>query len=366
MRILVLTGKSSSLINLRGDFIKALVERSHDVFASSSDDEYSNEVALYGVTYYKNSCKRNGLNPFSDIKFCFQLMRLIKKERIEVVYSSTIKQVVYGSIAAYLCGVEKIYSLITGLGYVFVAKGKKNIFVNLISRKLYKFSLGKNNKVLFQNPDDRRYFVINKLVEADRTVVVDGSGVNLDRFKYSEITNRYKFLCIARLVKDKGLNEYLEAAKKVKTLYPHIEFHLVGGFDTNPNSITKEVLDNYIVNNYISYHGLQKDVRSYLSDCFVFVLPSYAEGTPRTVLEAMATGRAIITTDAPGCRETVIQGVNGFLVPVMDVDALVQRIIWMIDNSDHAVEMGIASRKYVEQRYDVHKVNQKIIYEMEL
>ena len=366
MRVLILTGRSSSLVNLRGDLIKELIRRSHEVVASSSDCDYANTIESYGVKYIQNSCRRNGIDPFSDIRFCIEIIRIIKHENIELVYLSTIKQVIYGSIAASFCGMKNIYSLITGRGYVFIVSGPRNFLIKFFTKKLYKYALKRNEKVFFQNPDDRNFFVSNRLVESKKSIVVNGSGVNMERFNKKRVSNTNVFLCIARLVKDKGVNEYLEAAKRVKIEYPGVEFHLVGGFDTNPNCISKQLLDYYVDNKFITYHGSQQDVRPFIENCFAFVLPSYAEGTPRTVLEAMSIGRAIITTDAPGCKETVKNGVNGFLVPIKDISALVEKIIWMIKNPEEVILMGAESRRYAEERYDVNKVNQSIIDSMKL
>jgi glycosyltransferase involved in cell wall biosynthesis len=366
MKILVLAGRSSSFVNLRGDLIKELIASGHTVITASADDEYKEAINEMGAVFLKTSVARNGLNPFQDIKFCNELIRLIKREHIDIIFSSTIKQVIYGSIAGKLTNTEGNYALITGLGYTFVAEGLKARIVGYISRILYKVALKNCNRVFFQNPDDRDTFIRLKLTEKSRCIVVNGSGVNLDRFQPQEIQNNNNFLCIARLVVDKGIREYLEAAKIVKEKYSDAEFNLVGGFDSNPSSLSKEMLSSYIDAGYIKYHGSQKDVRPYLKKCFVYVLPSYSEGTPRTVLEAMATGRAIITTDAPGCRETVIEGLNGFLVPVKDVEGLVGKMIWMLENPDKAKSMGVESLKIAREKYDVEKVNQEIIREMGL
>jgi glycosyltransferase involved in cell wall biosynthesis len=366
MKILILAGRSSSFLNLRGDLIKELIALNHTVIAASPDDSERLSILNMGAEFIKTSSKRHGINPFEDIKFCSELFRLIKKENIDIVLSSTIKQVIYGSIAAKMAKVDGCFALITGLGYTFVAEGFKAKIIGYISRILYRTALRNCNIVFFQNPDDKDTFIRLKLVDKEKCVVVNGSGVNLQRFQPVEVYNKNSFLCIARLVIDKGVMEYLEAAKIIKEKYSDVEFHLVGGFDSNPSGLKEEVLLKYTKSGYVKYHGSQKDVRPYLRECMVFVLPSYSEGTPRTVLEAMATGRAIITTDAPGCRETVISGLNGFLIPVKDVDELVNKITWMIENPEQAKVMGNESLKIAREKYDVKKVNKQILTEMEL
>ncbi|NLB55218.1 MAG: glycosyltransferase family 4 protein, partial [Lentisphaerae bacterium] len=343
------------------DLIRDLILQGHKVVAASPDDQYKDDVIELGATFIKTSASRNGLSPLNDVGFCIELVRIVKRERIDMVFSSTIKQVIYGSIAARLGRVDAIHALITGLGYIFVSRGLKARLIGSVGRALYKFSLKFCSTVIFQNPDDKNTFVQLGLVDESKCAVVNGSGVNLNRFRPSKITNRNKFLCISRLVIDKGVREYLEAAKTVKGLHEDVEFHLVGGLDSNPNSLPKEELLAYIEGGYIEYHGPQTDVRPFLIECFVYVLPSYSEGTPRTVLEAMATGRAILTTDAPGCRETVVDGVNGFLVPVRNVEELVRRMLWMLKNPERCISMGNESLRIARAKYDVNKVNQELL-----
>ena len=225
------------------------------------------------------------------------------------------------------------------------------------------------------------------LVSQDKTVVVSGSGVDLAAFTFSPFTESclspvgpLRFLLIARLLKDKGINEYAEAAEIIKKKYPQTEFHLVGPFDPNPAGLKPEEVRVWENGALLKFHGEQSDVRSFIRDCHVYVLPSYREGTPRTVLEAMATGRAIITTDVPGCRETVNcssetlttdpkslkLGRNGILVPLKNAEALAAAMEFFLKHPEQVPVMGQAGRRYAEERYDVHKVNAVILREMGL
>jgi glycosyltransferase involved in cell wall biosynthesis len=324
-------------------------------------------------------------------------MRRIKPD---IVLSYTIKPVVYGGLAARWCGVPSIYSLVSGLGYAFMdAASARQKLAGRIARTLYRMSLRHSRRVFFQNPDDADTFVATGLVAPERAVVVNGSGVDLEHFPLVDMdraeapdgtggtcggTNGpVRFLLIARLLWDKGIGEYVAAARTVKRKYPSAEFHLVGPFDPNPSRLTERDVMAWQDEGVIRFHGPQADVRPFLRDCHVFVLPSfYREGTPRTVLEAMATGRAVITTDAPGCRETVLRtdgapgdarrpecprlqiGSNGILVPVKDPDALAAAMEFFIERPEQMAVMGRAGRHYAQQRYDVRAVNEMMLREM--
>jgi glycosyltransferase involved in cell wall biosynthesis len=220
--------------------------------------------------------------------------------------------------------------------------------------------------VFFQNPDDQQVFRARGILSPNSSsVVVNGSGVDLDKFVFiSPLKVKPVFLLIARLIGDKGIREFVQAAQLIQRSYPDCRFLLVGGLDSNPDAISQIELDDWIHNGMVEYLGRLDDVRPAIARASVYVLPSYREGTPRSVLEAMAMGRAIITTDAPGCRETVIDGENGFLVPVKSVDALVDAMTRFIEDPDLAVRMGKRSREIAEEKYDVHKVNAVMLKEM--
>ena len=212
--------------------------------------------------------------------------------------------------------------------------------------------------MFFQNPDDEALFrEFQLLPETVPSTVVNGSGVDVAEYSVAPLPDKPCFLLIARLLGDKGVREYAQAAQLVKAVYPEAVFRLVGWIDDNPDAITQRELDQWVGSGLLEFLGRLDDVRPAISDCSVYVLPSYREGTPRTVLEAMAMGRAVITTDAPGCRETVVDGDNGFLVPVKDVNALADAMIKMVATSGLAASMGERSRRIAEEKYDVHKVN---------
>jgi glycosyltransferase involved in cell wall biosynthesis len=289
----------------------------------------------------------------------------VRKTRPDIVLSYTIKPVIYASIAAWLAGVNRRYVLVTGLGFNFT-ESRDGAVTHLV-RWLYKFALGKVNKVFFQNPDDKASFEDMRVVSpATSSVVVNGSGIDVGAFKDKPLpSGDIVFLMIARLLGDKGVREYAEAAARIREIFPNARFHLAGWIDEHPNAISRQELESWIENGTIEFLGYLDDVRPEIEAATVYVLPSYyREGTPRTVLEAMAMGRPIITTDAPGCRETVVDGYNGFLIPVKSVSGLVEAMQRFIENPDLAAEMGKRSREVAEDKYDVRKVNDVMLREM--
>lgn len=367
-KIVIISQYSPSLINFRGDLIRAMVELGHKVICLGPEAGFEQPLQELGADYRQISLHRTGLNPLKDVKTLFSLRKVLKEIKPDIVFSYTVKPIVYGSIAAHMAGVRQMYAMITGLGYVFIGQTFKQRLLTQIVAFLYRRGLKYNQVVFFQNPDDLHLFVSKSIVpKTAKPVLVNGSGVNIEKFafappKLSPVT----FLLIARLIKDKGILEYVESARLLKQKYPDARFQLLGPLDINPAAITQEQLERWSKEGIIEYLGKTNDVRPYIADASVFVLPSYREGTPRSVLEAMSMGRPIITTDAPGCRETVIDGRNGFLVPVKDVDALKSAMEKFIQKPDLISQMGKQSRIIAEEKYDVRKVNRAILQEMGL
>lgn len=363
-RLMILAGYASSLVNFRGPLVKALCYAGLDVHAVApdllSDDQTRRQLESWGVVTHDIAMQRTGTNPLSDLGALHSLYRLYREIQPDAVLGYTIKPVIYGTLAAWLAKVPKRYALITGLGYAFTgeARGKRGLIQRMV-RGLYRQSLKRSDLVFFQNPDDEALFRQLGLLSQDApSQIVNGSGIDTARFIQSPLPKGApSFLLIARLLGDKGVREYVAAAAKVREMYPDAVFRLVGFIDENPDSITQAELDQWIAEGHIEYLGALEDVRPAIAGASVYVLPSYREGTPRTVLEAMSMGRPIITTDAPGCRETVVEGDNGYLVPVTSVDALVDAMQRFIDQPELIARMGQSSRAIAEEKYDVHKVN---------
>lgn len=368
-RVLVLGSFAESLVNFRGALLRDFVSLGHKVYACApnASKEIQDKLSQLGVEYRDVYLSRTGVNPVDDVRTFLSFYNLMRRTKPDIFLGYTIKPVVYGSLAARLTGVSGIFSIITGLGYAFSCRNLRQRFVGAMVRVLYKISLNCNKKIYFQNPDDCNYFnQLRLLRREDQAVLINGSGVNVSDFKITPVPTDVSFLLIARLLKDKGIYEYVEAARIVKAKYPEIVFRLVGWIDENPDSIKKSDLNSWIVDGIIDYLGKLDDVRPALTASSVYVLPSYREGTPRTVLEAMAMGRPIVTTDAPGCRETVKEGENGFLVPLKDVNALACAMERFILQPELIEKMGRRSREIAIEKYDVHKVNAVIMKTMGL
>lgn len=365
-RILIIASLGSSLIRFRGDFIKSLIDSGYDVFTASpshinGDFQIIREM---GATPVEFNLQRTGLNPLKDFKSIRQLKSIIKDNKIDLVFPYTVKPVIYGSMAANLCKVPVI-SLITGLGYTFTGLSRKAKILQQFNEFLYKLSIRNNRVIVFQNRDDYQLFIDRKVISKQQKVsFVGGSGVNLNKFTFKEkdISDNVSFLLIARLIKEKGIALYMDAAKILKAKYPKSEFHLIGSYETSPSAIKEDQLNLLHKEKVIIFHGKQSNIEEHLHKRHIFVLPSYyREGLPRTTLEACACGNPIITTDSVGCREAVRDGENGFLIEPKNLEALVSAMEFFITNPHEIKEMGINSRKYAEERFDVNIINNDLL-----
>jgi glycosyltransferase involved in cell wall biosynthesis len=368
MRVAVVGAHAPSLLNFREELLRSLVERKHDVVACApkASPRVQEKLARLGVRYHDVPIARTGLSPIADCGTTLALANVFRSQGIEAVLAYTAKPVIYSCLAARLSKNPAVYCLITGLGYAFGGSTVGQRLVGRLVKGLYRTSLKSAAAVFFQNPDDREFFTAAGLLHNVPTVQVNGSGVNLERFSPESIPSAPVFLLVARLLADKGIKEYCEAALVLRQRYPDARFLLAGPFDSNPRSLSPGDLRQYEVPGAIEYLGALDDVRPAYAAAQVYVLPSYREGTPRTVLEAMAMARPIITTDAPGCRETVVHGVNGFLVDVRSVDGLIEAMERFIKEPDLAARMGAESLRLVREKYDVHDVNSVIVETMGL
>jgi glycosyltransferase involved in cell wall biosynthesis len=371
MIFLLIGGYAESVVNFRGSLIRALLASGVDVhvaapgFYSEDGNLIRLQLEKIGVKVHEIPLFRNAINPIADLNTLLALWRLMRFLKPSIVLAYTIKPVIYGSLSAWLARVPHRFCLITGLGYSFQPE-RHRVLLKLLVQVLYRYALTKVNLIFFQNPDDLGLFKKKGIIGTTTlTQVVNGSGVDLNWFTAKAIPIRpLRFLVIARLLGDKGVREFERAARKLKQKYPEVKFSIVGWMDTNPNSIAEGELTRWISEGNLEFHGRLKDVRPIIEASSVFVLPSYREGMPRSVLEAMAMGRPIITTNAPGCRETVVHGENGFLVPIKDVDALAQAMEIFILDPGLAITMGMRSRELAEEKYDVHKVNSIMLHRM--
>lgn len=373
-RVVLLGTVAASTINFRGDFIRALVSEGYDIYCLCTDfDEDSKAVvAEMGAKPISYRLSRAGMNPFADLKTILILKKLLKDIKPDLVLSFFVKPVIYGSIAARLAGVKYRYAMLEGLGYVFTDLPSGLSFKQRILRKiqvsLYRLALPCIDKLIFLNNDDPTDLLENYNLKAKSIHVLGGIGLNLQDYPFTPaLVDPVRFLFIGRLLAEKGIFEYVEAARLVKQQYPGAEFVVLGGLDEeNPGGLKREALNQLLAERIIEYPGHVNNVSDWIAGSGVFVLPSYREGMPRSTQEAMAMGRAVITSDAPGCRETVEHGVNGFIVPRWNAQALADKMIYLIENPTEITRMGNESHRIAVDKFDANKVNQRLMEILEL
>jgi glycosyltransferase involved in cell wall biosynthesis len=377
--IIVLGNLAGSLVRFRGPLLQALARRGHRVVgcapAAPADPSFGPQymthiveaLAAMGVTYRDVAIDTQGMRPGRDLLTLATLVALFRKVRPDIVLGYNVKPAIYGSLAARLAGVPKHFSMITGVGHTFIATDWKARALAPLVQALYRLALKSNDRLFFQNPDDRALFERLDLVRGpDQAVLINGSGIDLEAFRPAPLPAAPAFLLLARLIAEKGIREYVEAARSIRARYPGVAFRLAGRIDNHPTAISEEELQDWVKEGVIEYLGRLDDVRPAIAAASVYVLPSYREGTPRSVLEAMAMGRPIVTTDEPGCKETVQDGVNGHLVPARNVPALTAALERFVVEPGLAAAMGRESRRISIEKYDVHKVNAVILNAMGL
>ena len=362
---------ASSFYGFRADLIRTLLKKGHQVYAFTS--EYTAEdlkkIEKLGATPITYTLNRSGLNPFADIIATYQLSKKIKKINPDLVFSYFSKPVIFGTLAAKLAKSPRVVGMLEGLGYTFTEQpeglGKKTQLIKKIQVFLYKIALSQLDQLIFLNPDDPKDLLEKYAIKVKKVEVLGGIGLNLQDYPYQVLSNIHlplKFLFIGRLLKEKGIHEFVQAAKLVKKIYPDTEFTVLGAIDHhNLGALQQTDLDTLISSNIIQYPGHVSNIKDWIADNHVFVLPSYREGVPRSTQEAMAIGRAVITTDVPGCRETVVDGLNGFLVPKWDPEALAKKMIYFIEHPEQARLMGAESYKIAVEKFDAEKVNQRLV-----
>jgi glycosyltransferase involved in cell wall biosynthesis len=361
MKILILGTVPNDLLNFRANLIKDIIKKDHQVIASSSSlDTNSNiHVKKLGISYEPIFLNRHGLSLIGDSRTLINLLNLFKKQKPHLVLAHGIKLVIWGGISARIRNIP-FFALITGLGFAFQGKSFKRRLLTKLVSFLYRIALSHSKAVIFQNKDNRDLFIKKGIVPRSKTHIVNGSGVDIKKYSYTkQPDNDVSFLLVSRLLGEKGLREYAAAAKIVKAKFHNIKFDLVGAEDASLDAIPLEEVISW--SNYVNYNGSTLDVRPYIKKCHVYVLPSYHEGLPRSTLEAMSMGRPILTTNATGCKETVDEGINGFMVPIGSIKKLAEKMIWFIENKDKIQTMGEQSRIIVESRFDVRRVNEDML-----
>lgn len=349
-RIGISINTSWNIYNFRLGLLNTLKNKGHDIICIAPKDEYSKKLEDLNFEYFNIKINNKGTNPIEDLQLIYNYYKIYKKAKLDIILQYTIKPNIYGSIAARLLNIPVI-SNISGLGTVFL----NDKLSSKLARWLYKISL-KKNTVFFQNNDDKNLFIQNKLIDEKQADVLPGSGINTNKFNTNVPLNKnvITFLFIGRLVKDKGIYEYINAIKKIQSSKKNIKFKVLGSFyKNNPTAISKKEVQDWEKNNYIEYLGHTDNVRKEIEKVDCVVLPSYREGLSRVLLEAASLKRPIITTDTPGCRDVVENGINGLLCKIKDADDLKDQIIKMSNISyENRVIMGEKGRERIKKEFE--------------
>ena len=372
MKLVVVASTPESIIPFRGKLILGFRNLGIKVHICAPFTEKHKNIVQelrdnYSVEPHTTVLGKASMNMLSDFRYLLRLIKIIKAVKPDLMLCYTMKPVVYGSIAGWIAKVPVRVSMITGLGFLF--SNSQNVLkrgMQFIGKVLLSFSLRKNNKIFFQNIDDKKLFSQKKITGKNQlTFVTNGSGVDLKFYNVRPLPCEPSFLLIARMINNKGIREYVEAIREVKKSYPLVRFSLVGGLEENIDGVNYKDIQSWVSEGLIDYKGNLSDVRPEIEKCSIYVLPSYREGTPRSVLEAMSMGRAIITTDVPGCKDTVIDGVTGLLVRPKDSSDLAEAMIRLIQDSKLRMEMGRKSREYAEKKYSDESVAAKILSQLD-
>lgn len=363
----LITSHAPSLVHFRAPLIRKLQAQGIQVLALAPNFDEHSRVAMQalGATPIDCPMSRTGMNPLVDAINTWKMAQLLKRLKPDIALGYFIKPVIFGSIAAWWAGVPRRFAMVEGLGFVFTPGTNGLSFKRRMLKRLvlwlYKLGLSRAQRVIFLNPDDQAELVAAGLLPARKGFLLGGIGLELNQWpQQPPVLEPVTFLLVARLLREKGIEDYAAAARIVKRQHPQARFILLGGLDDNPGSITQADVEAWVTEGILEWHG-HVPVQPWLVQTSVYVLPSYREGVPVSTQEAMAMGRPIITTDVPGCRETVLDGVNGFLVPARDADALAQKMLLFIHQPELIAPMGQASRRLAEERFDVHKVNQRLM-----
>ena len=367
MKVVIALNTAWNLVNFRSGLIRAFVDRGYEVVAVAPYDSYAPRLCELGCRYVPMPMDNKGTHPGRDLLLFLRFSHLFLRERPDIYLGYTVKPNVYGSLAAHLLGIPVINN-IAGLGTVFIDKS----WLTRVVRALYRLALSRSRKVFFQNRDDRQLFIEGGLVQPAVTAILPGSGIDLSRFCFTPVVNtgqKFRFLLIARMLWDKGVGEFVEAARLIHNRWPDVECCLLGFVDVkNPTAIPLSQIDAWIAEGSVLYLGVSDDVRREIVEADCIVLPSYyREGTPRTLLEGAALGRPLITTDAVGCRDVVDDEKNGFLCKVRDAADLAEKMERMqLLSSEERSAMALYGRRKMEREFDEQIVIKRYLEAIEI
>lgn len=370
MKIALIGTTATAVLGFRADLIKALVLNGHQVYAFALDyTEHSKAgVKDLGAIPIDYEFSRTGLNPFSDIINTYKLTKKIKEIAPDVVFSYFAKPVIFGTFAATLAGVKRRVAMLEGLGYPFTEQPKGSSFkakiLKCLQVQLYRLAFPKLDQIIFLNPDDPVDLIEKYKISVKKINILGAIGLNLSDYPYSDpLEEIVSFIFVGRFLAEKGVCEYIEAAKLVKKIFSNTKFVMLGDIDLqNPGSLTNSELQEIVNDGLVVYPGHVENVADWISNSSVFVLPSYREGVPRSTQEAMAIGRPVITTDVPGCRETVVDGANGFLIPPWSSALLAEKMIYFIENPDQVKIMGLKSYMIAQEKFNAKVNNERLMH----
>lgn len=364
---MIITSNTKMFFNFREDLVLAIKNKGYDVSVVVPQSGYEKDFERIGAKGIAIDMNKNTTSILKNIKYIFTLKKIIKEENPDIVFSYTIKPIILGSIAAKMANINKIYSMVTGMGHVYEEDVDfKTKIIRFICGIGYKIAFKFNKRVIFQNKDDINEVVERHYLPRNKCFLVDGSGVNMKKFSKTELPQEDVFIMISRVLKSKGVKEYFEAARMVKDKYPKTSFLYVGRIDATSYALTYDMLKEYVDDGTIEYIPETDDVFSYLKNARYFVLPSwYREGIPRALLEALATAKPIITTDSYGCRE-VINGKNGLLVKPRDIDDLYEKMLYMIEHKKEVMKMSEESYKYCKERFEISLINKQMLKALDI
>lgn len=359
MKLLFIVNVDWFFISHRLPIALAAIEQGYEVHLACGITDRKNELEALGIIVHSLSISRSGTSLLKELKVIKEMNKVVKQVSPDAVHLVTIKGAVYGGLVTRFKKIKVRVASISGLGFVFIDKGFKARILRFLVTKLYRIALNSfNTKVIFQNENDKSIFIENKIITAKQSLIIRGSGVNLTIYEYlPEPAGEKVIMFLARLLKDKGLVEFCDAAITLKKSGFKGRFVLVGDIDLhNPNSLTQEELNNYVDSGYIEHWGFSSNVAEIISKSHIMVLPSYREGLPKSLIEAAACGRAVITTDVPGCRDAITPNKTGILIPVKSPEAIISAIQTLYENDDTRVDMGKQGRVLAESCFDITDV----------
>ena len=370
-RIVFVGNSATAFVNFRKALFRVLLGKGYTIYALAPDytPETMEQLQAIGATPVSYPLRRTDTSPYADLCSIVALYRLFRRLKPDIVFSFFIKPVMYGTVAAALAGVPVRVAMIEGAGYVFTSPNpsKKVRMLRGLVQRMYRFSLSFANRVFVLNPDDNDLFISTGMVKAEKAVVLPGIGIELDMYHYSPPPEgAVSFVFVGRLLEEKGVRILSNATRRLKKRYPQTRVTLLGAPDTNPSSISQQEIQDWVHEDLFVWPGQVQDVQSWLGTSSVFVLPSYyREGLPRSTMEALATGRPVVTTNAPGCRMTVIDGENGILIEPRNENALFEAMVFFVENPEQLLPMGIRSRQLAEEKFDAEKINNFIVGDIE-